>query len=73
MDWQPIFNLLGAGVIAGVGWFLKGVIDENKKTAETLGECRLDVARNYVTHGDLGDIKETLRRIEDKLDNKQDK
>jgi hypothetical protein len=72
-DWQPVFNLLGTGVLAVVGYFVTRVIDDNKATAAALAAHQLDVARNYVTHTDLGDIKRTLERIENKLDGKADK
>ena len=73
MDWQPVFNLAGMAVLSAIGWFLKGVIDDAKTNREELTAHRLDVARNYVTHSDLGDIKRTLERIENKLDGKADK
>ena len=73
MDWQNIINLAAGSVVAIVGWFVKGVKDEQRDHAEKLNEFRLEVAKDYVTHTDLADIKNTLFRIETKLDAKQDK
>ena len=44
--------------------------DEDSRKIASL---QLDVAKNYVTHADLSDIKDSLLRIEDKLDRKQDR
>jgi len=73
MDWQNIGNIAVGAVLTVVGWFVKGVKDDQKAHAAALNEFRLDVARNYVTHSDLSDIKQTLFRIETKLDAKADK
>ena len=73
MDWQNLINT-GATVVVGViGWFVKSTKDDLKAQAKELQEFRLDVAKNYVTHTDLADIKQTLFRIETKLDAKADK
>jgi hypothetical protein len=73
MDWQNIMNL-GATVVVGViSWFVKSTKDEQKETRHELQNFRLEVAKEYVTHTDLSDIKQTLFRIETKLDAKADK
>jgi hypothetical protein len=73
MDLQTIINL-GATVMLGVvGWFVRDIKSQAKETADALGDLRLRVAQDYVTHAHLADIKTMLRRIEDKLDGKQDK
>jgi hypothetical protein len=73
LDWQNIVNLAAGTMVAIVGWFVKGVKDDQRSHAEQLNEFRLEVAKDYVTHTDLADIKQTLFRIETKLDAKQDK
>lgn len=80
MDWQTI---LTAGIGVGtsiVGWFVREIQKDieaatRKQDADSqsLRLLQLDVAKNYVTHADLLDIKKSLQRIEDKLDNKADK
>jgi hypothetical protein len=73
MDWQNIINMGAATVVGIVGWFVKSTRDEARSQARELTEFRLEVAKNYVTHQDLADIKNTLFRIETKLDAKADK
>ena len=73
MDWQALINLAAGTVVGVVGWFVKGVKDELREHTHKLNEFRLEVAKDYVTHTDLADIKNTLFRIETKLDAKQDK
>lgn len=73
MDWQTVFNLLGTGVLGLVGWFIKDTKDDLKSITGALADFRVKVAEDYVTHNDLTDIKDSLRRIEDKLDGKADK
>lgn len=80
MDWQSILiaaTSIGTGV---VGYFVKQITREleeasikyDKNTA-AISALQLDVAKNYVTHADLSDIKASLLRIEDKIDKKQDR
>lgn len=73
MDWQNLINLGAGTVVAIVGWFVKGVKDEQKAQSRDLQDFRLEVAKEYVTHTDLADIKQSLFRIETKLDAKADK
>jgi hypothetical protein len=73
MDWQPIINIGATAVLGFIGWFVKGVKDDQRAHEIALTSFRLEVAKEYVTHTDLGDIKSTLRRIEDKLDSKADR
>ena len=63
-----------------MGYFVKQITREleeasikyDKNTA-AINALQLDVAKNYVTHADLSDIKASLLRIEDKIDKKQDR
>ena len=72
-EWQWLINL-GAGSVLGlVGWFAKTTRDDARALQEELTKFRLEVAKEYVTHTDLADIKNTLFRIETKLDAKADK
>ena len=73
MDWQNLINLGAGTVVAIVGWFVKGVKQEQRDQQQALIDFRLEVAKEYVTHTDLADIKQSLFRIETKLDAKQDK
>jgi hypothetical protein len=73
MDWQNIINLGATAVVGVIGWFVKSTKDEQKTIAGDLQRFQLEVAKEYVTHTDLSDIKQTLFRIETKLDAKADK
>ena len=63
-----------------VGWFVREIQKDIEATtrkqdedSRKIASLQLDVAKNYVTHADLKDIKDSLLRIEDKLDRKQDR
>lgn len=80
MDWQSILiaaTSIGTGI---VGYFVKQITRELEEASEkydkntaAINALQLDVAKNYVTHADLSDIKASLLRIEDKIDKKQDR
>lgn len=80
MDWQTIFTAaIGVGTSI-VGWFVRDIksdidraITKQEQDSNKLASLQLDVARNYVTHQDLSEIKDSLLRIENKLDKKADK
>lgn len=73
MDWQIVINI-GATVVLGVvGWFVRDQMAKQERTATALTDLRLKVAQDYVTHAHLRDIKDTLMRMEAKLDAKADK
>ena len=70
-DW--LSQLIGGAFIGLFSWFFKGLHEKTEDTKRELAAHQLDVAKNYVAKTDLSDIKDTLRRIEDKLDGKADK
>ncbi len=62
---------MGATIVLGtVGWFVRGNIAKQDETASQLTALRLKVAEDYVTHNHLRDIKDTLVRMEAKLEAK---
>jgi len=73
MDLQTFYNLGATALLGIVGWFVREIKQGQKETAEALAEFRLEVAKDYVTHTDLADIKRLLERIRDMLDQKADK
>ena len=73
MDWQPIINIGATGILGLIGWFVKGIKDDQRNIERDLAAFKVEVARDYITHADVSDIKDSLRRIEDKLDRKVDK
>lgn len=72
-EWQWLINLGAGSVVAIIGYFVRTFRAEQKETSDTLAAFRLEVAKEYVTHTDLADIKNMLFRIETKLDAKVDK
>ncbi len=72
-EWQWLINLGAGSVLALVGWFAKTTRTDTRELQDRLTTFRLEVAKDYVTHTDLADIKNTLFRIETKLDAKADK
>lgn len=80
MDWQTIFMAATGIGTSVVGWFVREIqkdieaaTKKQEHDSQKLADLQLDVARNYVTHEDLSDIKDSLLRIEAKLDKKADK
>ena len=72
-EWQWLINLGAGTVLSLVGWFATSTRSTTKELQDELTAFRLEVAKDYVTHTDLADIKNTLFRIETKLDAKADK
>lgn len=80
MDWQTIFMAATGVATSIVGWFVReiqkdieAVTRKQDEDSRKIASLQLDVAKNYVTNADLSDIKDSLLRIEDKLDRKQDR
>ena len=77
MDWQHLFN--GAMTLLGalVGWVLKTIWDALHDLRVEMKELTREVNQDFVRRDDfkdaVGDIKEMLSKIFDKLDNKADK
>lgn len=84
MDLQTIFNIL-VGLSGAMGGFIlkliwdaiKGVQEADTSMASDIASLKVMVAGQYVTRADyradMTGIKDSLQRIEDKLDSKQDK
>lgn len=72
MDWQGVFNLLGASATTILGWFANTIWSAHKELRKELNEHRVEVARDYVSHErfseTLSEVKDSLRRIELKID-----
>lgn len=69
MDFQTVFNAL----MALSGAVLLVLHQRQGRHQAELTEFRVKVAEQYVTHAHLAEIRETLIRIEHKLDGKADK
>lgn len=73
MEIAAIIEVLVGIALAVFGYFLTAISAEIKDVRRHLDSLSLKVAEEYVHKSDLDRIYETLRRIEDKLDNKVDK
>ena len=73
MEPQHIFNLFGTMATAGLGWFAKTLYDAIKSIESDLSAHKVKIAEQYVTNGDLAEVKAMVQRVLDKLDGKQDK
>ncbi len=80
---QSIYNWIAGVVIGGIGWFARMLWDRQEaqsrqidsaraESARSVYEVREMIAGNYVSNTKLadvvGDLKEDLRYIRDKLD-----
>jgi hypothetical protein len=64
VDLQTLINVGATVVLAIVSGFVKSVRSDAKETKDRLESFRLEVAKDYVTHADLREIKDALIRIE---------
>jgi hypothetical protein len=77
MDFQDLFNATFALISIFVGWYLRAVWDAISRLRLDIQQIERNIPNVYLRRDDfqiaLADIKDTLNRIEDKLDNKADK
>jgi hypothetical protein len=79
-DPQSVFNILVLGASGAIGWVLKMLYNSIKSLQDTdvrLAESVDDIKDNYARRDDvkewMKDIKDSLGRIESKIDRKVDK
>lgn len=83
-DYQTLFNIAMATAAFFGGWLIKTVSTSvrdlqksDTELASKVSDIAIQVVGGYVTRAEfqrgVEDMKATLRRIEDKLDHKQDK
>ena len=74
---QDLINLLIAGFGAVVGWALKVIWDSLRALQEDMKDIERELHTNYVTRADyradIAEVKDILKQIFNKLDNKADK
>lgn len=84
MEMTTILQIIGGGVIALLGFMLKGTYgridsahDELGKVRKDMTELALQLAKDYIRRDDFQAVTDAifkkLDRIEDKLDGKADK
>jgi hypothetical protein len=77
MDWQYLFNLVGAGAAIGIGWWCRQIWDGVQDLKEDVKKIEIDLPSHYIKKDE---IKERFDRIEllldklyEKLEQKADK
>ena len=69
---QTIFNIVGAVITGGFGWFAHMIWTRLDNVSKDVGDIRVMVARDYVTDARLAEVmsevKSDLRYIRDRLD-----
>jgi hypothetical protein len=67
MDPQTLLNLTFGAALATLGWFARTVYAAIKSLEVDLSNHKVEVAKNYVTAGDLARIEDKLDRALDRL------
>ena len=77
MEPQELVNVLLGGTSAVLGWFARELWAAVKELKSDLAKLREELPKHYLSKDDFSDtrreIMSILQRIENKLDNKQDK
>lgn len=77
MDIQSLLNLAAGVVLTVLGWFARQIWDAVKALEKDIHEIEVALPTKYVSKTDYAatmiEIKEMLRRIDEKLDAKADK
>lgn len=72
-----LISLITAGTSAILGWFAREMWSAVKELKADLAKLREEIPKNYVSKDDFSErfreVVDLLHRIENKLDNKQDK
>jgi len=77
MELQPIINIVGGAVLAGMGWFARQLWEAVQELRRDLHQIEVDLPNHYVKKveyaADVLEVKQLLQKIFDKLDTKADK
>ena len=77
MDHQTIINIAARSVLAVIGWFARVLWEAVEKLKNDIHELEVHLPTHYIRrdefHEGLREIKETLGKILDRLENKADK
>lgn len=62
-NWNPdVSEVLISAVLSLVGWAVKRALTRVDEQAKKIGEIELSLARDYVKHDDLSELKREQRR-----------
>ena len=73
MEMDVILNLLFAGVISGLGWWIKTQKEELDRVRILLNRTREEMAKEYVTKSDSNQVLLQIMYKFDRLEEKIDK
>ena len=73
MEMDAILNLLFAGVISGLGWWINTQKEELDRVRILLNRTREEVAKEYVTKSDSNQVLLQIMNKFDRLEEKIDK
>ena len=77
MEYQQLLNIILGVAMSVIGWFARELWAAVKELKSDLSKLREDLPKTYISRedyrSDLTEIKTMLRRIEDKLEKKEDK
>jgi hypothetical protein len=77
MELQPIINVVGGAILAGMGWFARQLWEAVQELRRDLHQIEVDLPNHYVKKveyaADVLEVKQLLQKIFDKLDTKADK
>lgn len=77
MEFQPVINVVGGAVLAGMGWFARQLWEAVQELRRDLHQIEVDLPNRYVNKveyaADVREVKQLLQKIFDKLDTKADK
>jgi hypothetical protein len=77
MDWQVIFNVIGAAILSVIGWFARVLWDSVQELRKDIKQIEIHLPSNYVQKNELSirfdRIEQLLDRLYEKMEQKADR
>jgi hypothetical protein len=77
MDWQIIFNIVGAACLSAVGWFARVIWDSLQELRRDLKQIEIHLPTSYVKKDEIATrfdrIEQLLDRLYEKMESKADR
>jgi hypothetical protein len=77
MDWQVIFNVVGAAVLSVIGWFARVLWDSVQELRNDIKQIEIHLPSHYVKKDELSvrfdRIEQLLDRLYEKMEQKADR
>ena len=68
MEMSGLIDVLIGLIVAGVGWWVNRMANEQKRLEILLNRTREEYATKFELRDDMNRVMEALHRVEDKLD-----